>query len=111
MCRVSTERLADMAASQGVEGPPKLNNGLNTGEIVDLSSDQAVKKWLIPEYVSEDLVQDRLRSFRRSTACKEVAVAWRGCLPREMFEVLDVDTGLPMYFLGERRLLVTCTVQ
>ena len=38
MCRVSKDKLQEVAASQGVEGPPDLARGLVAGEMLDLST-------------------------------------------------------------------------
>ena len=103
LCRVRTAELKEMAASQGVEGEPDLENGLKAGEFLDLSTNEATKKWL-SKYATEDAVQDRLSTIRRSQSCREVAVAWRGCIRQDIFEVLD-DNGSPLYFLGEGRFL------
>ena len=103
LCRVHREALKKVAASQGVEGPPDLEKGLQVGEVLDLSTTEKTKKWLA-KYAGEDAVQDRLATLRRSHACSEVAVAWRFHLSRELFEVLD-EVGNPQYFLSDGRFL------
>ena len=103
VCRVSTEKLAEVAASQGVQGPIDLDRGLVSGEVVDLSTVEECRKWLL-KYSSEDAVQNRLPTMNRSHACKEVAVAWRGYLMKDLWEVLD-DGGKPLHFLSEGRFL------
>ena len=103
LCRVHREALKKVAASQGVEGPPDLEKGLQVGEVLDLSTTEKTKKWLA-KYADHDEVQDRLATLRRSHACSEVAVAWRFHLSRELFEVLD-EVGNPQYFLSDGRFL------
>ena len=103
LCRVHKEALKRLVASQGVQGPPNLERGLQVGEILDLSTLEKTQKWLA-KYAGEDAVSGRLGTLKRSHACKEVAVAWRGHLSRELFEVLD-DLGNPQYFLGDGRFL------
>ena len=77
---------------------------MQVGEVLDLSTTEKTRKWLA-KYASEDAVHDRLATLRRSHVCSEVAVAWRGHLSRELFEVLD-DLGNPKgYFLSDGRFL------
>ena len=85
-----------MAASQGV---PDLDKGLCTGQVLDLSNQTAVKKWL-EKFSPDDRVQRRLASLQRAYAAKEVLVAWRGHLPRSLFEIVD-DYGHPLMFLDD----------
>ena len=103
VCRVSKETLKSVAASHGRDGPPDLDNGLRVGEVLDLSTNKATRKWLA-KYSHHDAVQKRLSALSRAHAVQEVAVAWRGHLPSNIFEVLD-STGKPLYFLGHGRFL------
>ena len=84
-----------------------LDNGLQIGQVVDLSTLESCKKWLT-EYALAEPVQQRLATMKRSHACKEVAVAWRGYIAKNTFEVLD-NKGNFSHFLGEGRFLVTRT--
>ena len=92
-----------MVASQGVASPPDLERGLQVGEVLDLSTLKKAQQWLA-KYAKEDVVQPRLGTLNRSYVCKEVAVAWRVFLSRDLFEVLD-DRGNPQYFLSDWRFL------
>ena len=103
VCRVSKTALKSLAASQGGDHPLDLDNGLAVGELLDMSTQPATLKWL-NKYAHHSGVQARLPALSRAHACREVAVAWRGHLPEELFEVLD-DNGLPLHFLGRGRFL------
>ena len=103
VCRVSKETLKSLAASQGRGGPPDLDNGLEPGEVLDLSTTKATQKWL-NKYAHFEQVQQRLCTLSRAQACKEVVVAWRGHLSADLFEVLD-NNGQPLYFLSSGRFL------
>ena len=103
VCRVSKTALKSLAASQGGDHPLDLDSGLAVGELLDMSTQPATLKWL-NKYAHHSAVQARLPALSRAHACREVAVAWRGHLPEELFEVLD-DNGLPLHFLGRGRFL------
>ena len=83
ICRVP---LAALSQAGNLEAP------LQALEYVDLSSPTAAKPHL-SRWVGEESVQQLLSSLDHAHAMKEVLVAWRGMVPRHLFEVINDTTG------------------
>ena len=86
MCRVP------IAALSRVQD---LNRPLQPLEYVDLSSGNTARPLIVPHHAADPsgIIQPLLPALSHAEKVKEVLVAWCGCMPRHLFEVIDVDTG------------------
>ena len=69
-----------------------LNHPLRRLEYVDLSS-QGLSRRLIREWDMEDLIEPLLPALGHAEKVNEVVVAWRGSMPKSLFEVINTTTG------------------
>jgi len=83
MCRVDTTALSQAAG---------LHSPLDILSYVDLSTHKAAQAYIAP-YASADGVQQRLSAVAHANAVFKVLLAWRGTVPKALFEVIDCDTG------------------
>ena len=86
MCRVPISALRQVH---------DLSRPLQNLEYVDLSSTQSQQPLISPhQMVDKDMVlQPLLPALSHAEKVKEVLVAWRGGISRQLFEVIDADTG------------------
>ena len=83
MCRVDSQAL-----SQALD----LSQPLENLFYIDLSTAKSAQPYIAPHIGCGD-VQDRIGSVGHANKVCEVLVAWRGRLPRAIFEVIDPDSG------------------
>ena len=83
MCRVD---------SQALSQAPDLASALSNLSYVDLSTQKSCQPYIGP-WVGNGEVQDRLEAIGHAQKVAEVLVAWRGQIPRRIFEVIDADSG------------------
>ena len=72
-----------------------MENPLWDYDYVDLSTASSQAEVITPEHNRdhECKIQDLLQSLQMALHAKEVVVAWRGRIPRGVFEVVDPITG------------------
>ena len=83
MCRVPIAALSQVH---------DLNRPLRPLEYVDPSS-QSLSRPLIREWDTADLIEPLLSALGHAEKVNEVVVAWRGSMPKRLFEVIHSDTG------------------
>ena len=67
-------------------------DGFVAGDILDVSS-QPAAALVLGSTANNDRVQEAgLKALVRAYANDEVLVAWRGCIPKSLFEVIDEDS-------------------
>ncbi len=100
MVRVSVDDLRELAARSkaarsqvapevAMEGEPFVGSG----DVIDLS-ESGLAHQFFGKYALEGWVQDSLPRIGIARGMKEVLVAFRGSIPRSLFERVDEDTGL-----------------
>ena len=100
MARVSVKALADYAAScqdksaSTPEGPCAV-----LGQILDLSTARGQHE-AFGKLSYDPMVTDHVAKLGICRNHKEVLVPFRGCLPPQLFEVINPDTGLKVLLLG-----------
>ena len=83
ICRVDVQALSQAS---------DLSATLDLLSYVDLSTQRSSQPYIAP-HVGADAVQDRLSVLGHAHKVAEVLVAWRGHLPKALFEVVHEDTG------------------
>ena len=83
MCRVSIEALSQVH---------DFRRGLRNLEYLDLSSEQSWRP-LFSEWAGDIMLQPLLQHLGHAEKVKEVLVAWRGSMPKALFEVVDSTTA------------------
>ena len=83
MCRVPIKALSQVY---------DLKHPLRDLEYVDRSS-QYVSRALIREWDGDRRIEHLLPALSHAEKVKEVVVAWRGSMPKSLFEVINSDTG------------------
>ena len=83
ICRVPLSALSQAA---------DLRSPLASGSYVDLATQASAQGYIAP-HCKTLAVEDRLHVLGHAQKVKEVLVAWRGRVPRHVFEVVDENTG------------------
>ena len=94
MCRVDITALETFRLSAKLAASSQdFDQGLFPGQIVDLSTEKAAKPYFSKYARDDDSLTPLLTSLGHAHNVKEVLVAWRGEIPKRLFEVIDDTSG------------------
>ena len=102
MMRVKVSELEKFAAKEaGGRGASRKRSAssqddevrANLGQMIDLSTPESARRFF-GKHASSEFVAGRVQMLSIAHGHKEVLVPWRGCIPAELFEMIDSDSGL-----------------